>query len=261
MTPMLPCRLTSVTLVCKRFAELSLCAFCRRTTICLSGERAVERGRQLLGWLPRHARRVRYLKVSVTGAEGADGATLAELDSITACCLMALGMGGSSGGRLEHLTVRPATALSTTAWLQNLRRLRRLKLGSPEHRLRLTGPLHLLARAREFELIGQPIEFGAGVWLPPSLTRLALKDKPAEGEPAEGEAPSMPHQVRLKMDCMWRGPSGVPLRQVPAEQWVTAGRHGTVKCAACAVQLWEMGCKVRGSRVHPQALLSPGHAP
>lgn len=214
--PPTPCgRLKSVAFVSKRFSALSLCADERRVTIKITGARAVERARQLLLWLPRHAPCIKFLGVEMAAGPAEDGqpaadADLAEVDNLTACCLSAFGVLG--GGQLEQLTVEPGTVLSTTAWLPTLRRLQRLAIGSIDQELLLTGPLHLLAEAEEFQLTGGPIKFGEGVQLPPALTHLRLKDKMSE---------AMPAQVRH------RGPAlGLPASK-------TMPHHTTPCCAMC----------------------------
>lgn len=184
-------------------------------TIKITGAQAVERARQLLLWLPRHAPSIKFLGVEMAAGPVEDGqpaadADLAEVDNLTVCCLSAFGVLG--GGKLEQLTVEPGTVLSTIAWLPTLRRLQRLAIGSIDQELLLTGPLHLLAEAEDFQLTGGPIKFGEGVQLPRSLTHLRLKDKVSE---------AMPAQVR-RWGLAW----GLPASK-------TLPHHTTPCCARC----------------------------
>lgn len=206
-------RLTNVALVSKRFAALSLCSEEWQIKIDIVGARAVERARQLLLWLPRHALHIKSLWFGMA-VDLVEAAELAEIDSLVSCCLSAFGVLG--GGQLEQLTVEPGTVLTTTAWLPTLRRLQLLSIGSPEGELLLTGPLHLLAEAKRFDLAGQPVKFDAGVQLPPSLSWLRLRDPVSDTMPAQVRVPG-----RVCACCanMAGGPVCCALAHAAALQW------------------------------------------
>ncbi|PRW32843.1 hypothetical protein C2E21_8154 [Chlorella sorokiniana] len=124
-------RLTSVAFVCKRLSTLSLCADERCVRIKITGARAVERSRQLLLWLPRHAPSIKYLSVEMAagpaeGGEAAAEADVAEVDNIAACCLSAFGVLG--GGQLVQLTLRDKSSEAMPAQVAALINLEELQL-------------------------------------------------------------------------------------------------------------------------------------
>lgn len=135
----------------------------------------------LTSWLQRHGPLVHSLRLE---AYGEYGGTHPDEGLMLGCCLSTC----AAFGRLERLCIQANGARVAAAWVQPRRSLRDLTLVAGASTLAVSASLEHHTQLTALRLEGQPVAFGRGVQLPPSLLCMRLLDS--------HHTKSLPNQAR-----------------------------------------------------------------